>query len=186
MEDDASRALAERMLRRYAEDAARLPLDRLLPAARETGFDPTALLSLGGGDVALVLGGWRTCRGVGGGAGPSALRSATRRARSCSGGGWPPSPSRASVRAVRSGRSTRRWRGPGSRTWRILETPNAGRFRAWSVAQPVAQTGFGSAPVMQATMLIAAIDRNREVQGPSIRVGPGCPMCPRTDCAARR
>jgi transcriptional regulator with XRE-family HTH domain len=55
MGDAPSREMAERMLRRYAEDAARLPLDRLLPAARETGFDPTALLSLGGGDVALVL-----------------------------------------------------------------------------------------------------------------------------------
>jgi hypothetical protein len=55
MEDAASRAMAERMLTRYAEDAARLPLIGSACRPRGPGFDPSALLSLGGGDVALVL-----------------------------------------------------------------------------------------------------------------------------------
>jgi predicted transcriptional regulator len=184
MGDAPSRAMAERMLRRYAEDAARLPLDRLLPAARETGFDPTALLSLGGGDVALVL--RRLANLPRGGRADFGLAVCDasgallfrRRLASFSiprfGPGCPLWPLYAALAR------------PGQPDMALLETPNAGRFHAWSVAQPVAQTGFGSAPVMQATMLISAIDAKRQVHGGPIRVGPGCPMCPRTDCAARR
>jgi transcriptional regulator with XRE-family HTH domain len=185
MGDAPSREMAERMLRRYAEDAARLPLDRLLPAARETGFDPTALLSLGGGDVALVL---RRLANLPAGSGAPDFGLAVcdasgallfrRRLASFSiprfGPGCPLWPLYAALAR------------PGQPDMALLETPNAGRFHTWSVAQPVAQTGFGSAPVMQATMLIAAIDAKRQVHGGPIRVGPGCPMCPRTDCAARR
>jgi transcriptional regulator with XRE-family HTH domain len=182
MDEVSSRAMAERMLTRYAEDAARLPLGTLLPAARAAGFDPTALLSLGQGDVALVL--RRLASLPREEAGPAfglAVCDASgallfrRRLASFSiprfGPGCPFWPLYAALAR------------PGQPDMAILETPAGTRFRAWSVAQPVSQTGFGTAPVMQATMLIAPIERGPEA---AIRIGPGCNMCPRTDCAARR
>jgi transcriptional regulator with XRE-family HTH domain len=181
----ASRAMAERMLTRYAEDAARLPLDTLLPAARGSGFDPTALLALGGGDVALVLRrlaslpreeaappfGLAVCDASG------ALLF-RRRLASFSiprfGPGCPLWPLYAALAR------------PGQPDMAILETPAGARFRAFTVAQPVAQTGFGMAPVLQATMLIAPIDAEATGQGGAIPIGPGCTLCPRAECAARR
>jgi predicted transcriptional regulator len=47
----------------------------------------------------------------------------------------------------------------------------------------VAQTGFGMAPVVQATMLIAPIEGEVEA---AIPIGPGCNLCPREDCTVRR
>jgi transcriptional regulator with XRE-family HTH domain len=182
MDDPASRALAERMLSRYAEDAARLPLGVLLPAGRASGFDPRALLSLGGGDVALVL--RRLASLPREEAAPSfglAVCDASgallfrRRLMSFSiprfGPGCPLWPLYAALAR------------PGQPDMCVLETPAGARFRAWSVAQAVAQTGFGTAPVMQATMLISPVEMH---EGASIAIGPGCSLCPRTDCAARR
>ena len=196
MEDAASRAMAERMLTRYAEDAARLPLLALLPTARAARFDPSALLSLGGGDVALVL-----------------RRLATLPREE-------PAPAFGLAVCDASGALLFRRRlmafsiprfGPGCPLWplyaalarpgqpdmAILRTPSGVRFRAWSVAQPVSQTGFGSAPVMQATMLISPVeagagdgagagDRDGDRNGAAIPIGPGCSLCPRAECMARR
>ena len=194
MEDAASRAMAERMLTRYAEDAARLPLSALLPTARAARFDPSALLSLGGGDVALVL-----------------RRLATLPREE-------PAPAFGLAVCDASGALLFRRRlmafsiprfGPGCPLWplyaalarpgqpdmAILRTPSGARFRAWSVAQPVSQTGFGSAPVMQATMLISPVeagaedgagDRDGDRNGAAISIGPGCSLCPRAECMARR
>src|SRR6056297_2696827 len=182
MEDAASRVMAERMLTRYAEDAARLPLSSLLPEAHAAGFDPSALLSLGGGDVALVL-----------------RRLATLPREE-------PAPAFGLAVCDASGALLFRRRlmafsiprfGPGCPLWPLYaalarprqpdmtvpETPGASRFRAWSVAQPVSQTGFGSAPVMQATMLISPVEAG---DGAAIPIGPGCSLCPRTGCRARR
>src|SRR6056297_620798 len=55
MDDPASRDLGHAWLSRYAEDAARLPLETIAPAAEQAEYDPAKLLGLGGGDVALVL-----------------------------------------------------------------------------------------------------------------------------------
>jgi transcriptional regulator with XRE-family HTH domain len=182
MDMSESRVLAERMLTRYAEDAARLPLGVLLPAARASGFDPTALLALGHGDVALVL--RRLASLPRGEAAPGfglAVCDASgallfrRRLASFSiprfGPGCPLWPLYAALAR------------PGQPDAASLETPAGARFRAWTVAQPVAQTGFGMAPVVQATMLIAPIEGEVEA---AIPIGPGCNLCPREDCTVRR
>jgi hypothetical protein len=186
-EDAATRALAEGMLARYADDAARLPLDRLLPAARAAGFDPGALLHLGAGDVALVL--RRLASLPPGEAAPAfglAVCDASgallfrRRIASFSiprfGPGCPLWPLYAAL--VR----------PGHPDTAVMEMPQGNRFRAWAVAQPVAQTGFGMAPVVQATMLIAplAADTGPDLGRRAVLAGPGCSLCPRKDCPARR
>ena len=68
----------------------------------------------------------------------------------------------------------------------VLEQPDGARFRAWAVAAPVGATGFGAQPVMQAVMLLRAVPEDEALaQGPR-PVGPGCEMCPREECAARR
>lgn len=185
MDDAATRAMAERMLTRYAEDAARLPLSDLLPAARAAGFDPSALLSLGQGDVALVLRRLSTLPREDGGPAPGlAVCDASgallfrRRLAAFSiprfGAGCPLWPLYAALAR------------PGQPDMQILEMPGGQRFRSWAVAQSVTQTGFGQAPVMQATMLIAPEPSSGKSGGHAILAGPGCGVCPRDACPARR
>ena len=182
MDEVSSRAMAERMLTRYAEDAARLPLETLLPAARESGFDPTALLSLGGGDVALVL---RRLASL-----PMEEAAPPFGLAICDASGALLFRRRlASFSIPRFGPGCPLWplyaalARPGQPDMAILETPAGTRFRAWSIAQPVSQTGFGTAPVMQATMLGSPMERTDEA---AINIGPGCSLCTRSECTARR
>ncbi|MBF9060231.1 DUF2083 domain-containing protein, partial [Rhodobacterales bacterium HKCCSP123] len=158
MDDAATRALGERWLRAYAGDAARLPLAVMRPAAEAAGYDPAALLGLGGGDVALVL-----------------RRMATLPRRAALDEGAPPF-----GLAVCDGAGALIFRrrltafsiprfGPGCPLWplyralgrpgqpeaALIEMPQGARFRTWSVSQPAAPAGFGEAPVMQAVMLVA-------------------------------
>lgn len=182
MEDPASRSLAERMLTRYAEDAARLPSDRLLPVAREARFDPTALMALGHGDVALVLRRLATL--------PPEEAAPPFGLAVCDASGALVFRRRlASFSIPRFGPGCPLWplyaalARPGQPDMAVLETPAGTRFRTWSVAQPIVQTGFGSPPVMQATMLISPVDAP-DVS--AIQIGPGCNLCPRTTCTARR
>jgi len=191
MEDAATRALGERLLSAYAEDAARLPLEVILPSAQGAGYDPAALLGLGGGDVALVL-----------------RRLATLPGQSAGQEGAPPF-----GLAVCDGSGALLFRkritafsfprfGPGCPLWPLyralgrpgqpeaaeVEMPQGARFRVWAVSQPVAQTGFGQSPVMQAVMLVCPSDTLPDPgpQAPPIAAGPGCHLCARTECVARR
>jgi hypothetical protein len=188
MEDEASRTLAQDMLERYAQDAMRLPMDMILPAARGAGFDPGQLLMLGQGDVALVL----------------------RRLASLPPGSGAPDYGLAVCDAAGALLFRRRLPsfsiprfGPGCPLWPLysvlarpgqpeaarLDLPQGGLFDTWAVAQPVAQTGFGRAPVIQATMLIAPVPAPTPQMGDgavAIPAGPGCHLCPRERCPARR
>lgn len=184
MEEPATRAMAETMLSRYAGDAARLPLGELLPAARAAAFDPGPLLRLGSGDVALVLrrlanlppeaGGPEMGLAICDASGALLFR---RRLASFSiprfGAGCPLWPLYAVLAR------------PGHPETAIVEVPAGQRFRAWAVAQTVAQTGFGRAPVVQATMLLSPLPEGAPA-GEAIPAGPGCHLCPREGCPARR
>ncbi|MDG4648129.1 helix-turn-helix domain-containing protein [Roseibacterium sp. SDUM158017] len=185
MQDAATRALGRKMLESYAADAGRLPLAELLPAAREAGFDPSALLALAAGDVALVL---RRLAALPPTEGAPAFGLAIcdasgallfrRRLASFSiprfGPGCPLWPLYAAL--VR----------PGHPDTAMIEMPQGNRFRAWAVAQAVAQTGFGMAPVVQATMLIAPQPQGGASDAKPVLAGPGCGLCPREACPARR
>jgi hypothetical protein len=185
MEEPATRALAERTLTRYAQDAARLPLATLLPAAREAQFDPAALLPLGAGDVALVL---RRLAAL-----PIAEAGRAFGLAICDASGALLFRRRlASFSIPRFGPGCPLWPlytalvRPGHPDTAVLEMPQGNRFRTWTVAQAVAQTGFAKAPVVQATMLIAPVSKQEEVAGDPILAGPGCNLCPREACPARR
>jgi predicted transcriptional regulator/transcriptional regulator with XRE-family HTH domain len=187
MTDPAARALGERWLGAYAADAARLPLAVLQPAAEAAGHDPAALLALGQGDVALVLRRLATlprqpALGEGGPAfglaicdGSGALifrRRLTAFSMPRFGAGCPLWPL---YRAL--GR-------PGQPEAALIEMPQGALFRAWAVSQPIGPVGFGEAPVMQAVMLVTPAEAG--AAGPTISAGPGCHLCARWECPARR
>jgi len=185
--DAGAARLARDRLTRYAEDAARLPLGPFLAAAAAVDFNPEALIGMGGGDVALVL----------------------RRLASLPEGGAEGVPGFGLAICDAAGALIFRRRipafsvpryGAGCALWplygalarpmvpdlAVLEQPDGARFRAWAVAAPVGATGFGAQPVMQAVMLLRAVPEDEALtQGPR-PVGPGCEMCPREECAARR
>lgn len=187
MDDPATRALGERWLAAYAADAARLPLALIQPAAEAAGHDPAALLHLGQGDVALVLRRLATLprqAALGEGAPPFGLAVCDaagalifrRRLTAFSiprfGAGCPIWPL---YRALSR---------PGQPEAALIEMPQGARFRTWAVSQPVAPAGFGAVPVMQAVMLVTPAAPG--VTGEAIAAGPGCHLCPRQDCVARR
>ena len=191
MEDPATRAMAEDLMARYAQDAKRLPLETFLPAAQAVDFDPEPLLALAGGDVALVLRRLACLPGIGEGmvegapgfglaiCDASGALLFRRRLTTFSiprfGAGcalWPLY--RALGRPMVPDRS-------------VLELPNGTRFWAWAIAQPVAQPQFGQAPVMHATMLLRPIPNTQNAPlSQAQNVGPGCQVCPRDQCPARR
>ena len=61
-----------------------------------------------------------------------------------------------------------------------VETPDGAVWRAEACAEAVARTPHG--PVLEATMLLT----RDEGQGAALPVGPGCRVCPRGACVARR
>ena len=183
----AARRLARRDLERYAHDAARLPLAGFLPMAAAVDYDPQALLAVTGGDAALLL----------------------RRLAALPQGGAQAVPAFGLAIWDASGALLFRRRigafsipryGAGCPLWplygalarpmvpdrQLLELPDGLRFVAWAVSQPVGPAGFGGAPVMEAVMLLRAVSDGGEAEGAPVPVGPGCVLCPREDCAARR
>ncbi|MHA7886913.1 MULTISPECIES: helix-turn-helix transcriptional regulator [Roseicyclus] len=191
MDDPATRALGHRWLRAYAQDAARLPLSVMRPAAEAAGYDPAALLGLGGGDVALVLRRMATLprqAALDEGAPPFGLAV-------CDGAGALIFRRRLAAFSIpRFGPGCPLWPlyralgRPGQPEAAVIEMPQGARFRVWAVSQPAAPAGFGEAPVMQAVMLIAPEGAmpGPGPAGPPIAAGPGCHLCPREGCAARR
>ena len=187
MTDPATRALGERWLQAYAADAARLPMAVLRPAAEAAGYDPAALLHLGQGDVALVLRRLANLprqAALGDGVPPFGLAV-------CDGSGALIYRRRLTAFSIpRFGAGCPLWPlyralgRPGQPEAAVVEMPQGSRFRTWSVSQPVAPTGFGAAPVMQAVMLVTPAEP--EAQAPAILAGPGCHLCPRSSCPARR
>ncbi len=185
--DLGARDLAEARLRLYADDAQRLPLAPFLEMAAEHDFDPQPLLPMAGGDVALVL----------------------RRLANLPAGGAEAVPEFGLAVCDAAGALVFRRRinafsiprfGPGCALWPLyhafsrpmvpeaanLEIPEGGLFRAWAVSQPTRSAGFGTAPVVEATMLVRALEDGQAPDQSPVPVGPGCQLCPRETCPARR
>jgi len=184
MADPASRALGRAWLLRYAQDAARLPLDAFASAAAACGYDPAQLVRLSGGDVALVLRRLACLSQTGKGAVPAFGLAV------CDGSGALIFRRRLAAFSIpRFGAGCPLWPlyralgRPGQPETAEIEMPQGSLFRAWAVSQPVTQTGFGEAPVMQATMLVTPLEAATRAP---IAAGPGCHSCPREACPARR
>lgn len=77
---------------------------------------------------------------------------------------------------------------PGQPEAAVIEMPKGARFRAWAVSQPAAPAAFGETPVMHAVMLVTPVEALATPLPavPSITAGPGCHLCPRETCLARR
>ncbi len=184
LDEPRARVMAERRLRDYAADAARLPMAEFAPAAKAAAYDPAALVERAAGDVALVL---RRLAHL-----PVESGAPERGLAICDASGAliqrrrlpgfpiprvaPGCPLWPLYRAL-----TR----PGQAEAAVLDMPRGPRFRAWAVAQPVGGAGFGAAPLMQATMLVMPLGADMPGAG-LIEAGPGCQSCPREACPARR
>lgn len=185
MEQKDAHALAEVQLERYAEDAARLPLAVIGPAAQAAGFDPAALAGLGQGDVALVLRRLATL--------PVSLAPPSFGLAICDASG-------ALLFRRRLPQFSLPRFGPGCPLWPLyralgrvgqaevadLELPQGQVFRSWSIAQPIGPAGFEGGRTTQSTMLLRQIPSDGPRMALVIAAGPGCQFCPRKDCTARR
>ena len=192
MEDAATRDLARAMLHAYAQDAARLPLEPFLSAARAVGFDPARLLSLASGDAALVL------RRL------ASLPANEQGAQDIPSFGLAVCDAAGALifRRRLAAFSIPRF-GAGCPLWPLytaltrpmvpeavrLTMPNGAQFQAWAVSQPKNPVGFGDSPVMEATMLLRPIMETEtgDTSGKgAVLVGSGCHVCSRDGCPARR
>lgn len=169
--DPQARVLAAEVLRGDAQDAARLP--RALVEAAE---GPDDLIGAAGGDLALVL---RRLGVVDPGRGLvicDAAGALIRRkpvagfALPVMGAGCPLWPLYTALAQ------------PGHPLTCMIETPDGAGWRVHAVAQPVAVQAFGQVPILRATMLLT----RAQSAGAGVPVGPGCRVCPRAGCAARR
>ncbi len=184
---EAAAQLARTRLAVYAEDAARLPLDQILPIAEAADYDPQALLAMAGGDVAMVL---RRLASLpeGGAAAVPAFGLAI-----CDAAGALLFRRRINAFSIpRYGAGCALWplyhvfSRPMMADMSVLSLPKGPLFQAWAVAQPTRSAGFGTAPVVEATMLLRALPEDRAPTQNPVEVGPGCQLCPRDACPARR
>ncbi|MCV2875177.1 short-chain fatty acyl-CoA regulator family protein [Rhodobacteraceae bacterium XHP0102] len=186
MEDRAARDLALDWLRAYAEDAARLPLAEFAAEARKVGYDPARLLHMGQGDVALIL---RRLAAL-----PPQPDVPEFGLAICDASGA------LLFRKRINGFSIPRF-GAGCPIWplytalsrpmtpsvTVLSMPNGLQFHGWAVAQPRAIMGFGQQPVVNATMLLRLRAEDESAGSKEdLPIGPGCHVCPREGCTARR
>ncbi|MFZ5965124.1 short-chain fatty acyl-CoA regulator family protein [Thalassococcus sp. BH17M4-6] len=182
---DVARALLRRVLRRYAEDAARLPLDVLDAALTAAGADPLQLADAVGMDAGLVM---RRLAAL-----PLGRLSAPVALAICDASGTliyrKPLPDFA---MPRFGAACPLWP-----LYRALSRPmtvlyervaqpghDAGGLSAWAVAQPMGTPRVNRDPIYEAQMLVQATGAgDRDDPAP---VGVTCRICPRLQCAARR
>lgn len=185
MEDGPARARAETRLRAYAKDAQCLPMAEFAPIAEAAGYDPARVLAETGGDVALVL---RRMASLPAGDDVPALGLAI-----CDASGALLHRKRVQGFAMpRVAAGCPLW--PlyrvlgrvGQADMAVIETPQGARFKAWAVAQPVGEgLAFGGVPRVEATMLVMPVGAEA-VEAEVIAGGPGCGICPREGCVARR
>ncbi|WP_299838753.1 short-chain fatty acyl-CoA regulator family protein [uncultured Jannaschia sp.] len=172
--DPVAREMAAEVLAGDAADAARLPQSVVMAAKT-----PADLFEAAKGDVALVL------RRMG-------TRDPTRGLLVCDAAGavlrrkpvagFPPSPVGAGcplwpVYAALSA--------PGHLIDRTVEMPDGAAWQAQAIATLAPPVRFGQPSIVRATMLLTPV-ADASASGRAIPVGPGCRVCPRVDCPARR
>ena len=168
---DDARILATEILTGDAEDASRLPR-----ALVEAADGPDDLIAAAGGDLALVL---RRMGVVDPGRGLVICDAAGALLRRKPVAGFP---------LPVMGAGCPLWPvytalgQPGRPLTVVVETPDGADWRVHAIAQAVAVAGFGAAPVIRATMLLTRTHSG----GAGAPVGPGCRVCPRAECPARR
>ncbi len=170
--DPDARALASDILQSDAADAARLPSPVVMAAD-----GPDALIEAAGGDLALVL---RRLGLLDPGRGLVICDAAGAILRRKAVAGFPlPVMGAGCPLWPVYGALTQ----PGHPIVALIETPDGAVWRAHAIASPTSQASFATPPVLRATMLLSRADDASARPAP---VGPGCRVCPREACAARR
>ncbi len=182
----AARGLARDWLRRYQRDAAALPLAHFAGLWADAGGDALKLATRAGVDLAQVL---RRAACCGDRSAPGLVI--------CDGTGTLTTRREmAGFSVPRFGAACPRWplfqalAQPGRPIRARLEMPGEPRqlFDCIAIAQAQWPEGLDGLPVYEATMLIRA-DQRGEAGAPAdtaLKVGPGCRICPRPACPARR
>ncbi len=184
----AAKQLMGQYLRRYREDASRMPLAAFAEAAEVNGPDPARLAAEFGVDLAAAF---RRLAAL-----PKALPGGAFGLAICDGSGTLtfrkpidgfPLPHHSSAcplwplyqALARPMSALRRKVEMGGRAPRAFVT--------YAICQPRQPLGFDTPPVHEATMLIVPGELARvELAEPPERIGPSCRICPRQVCAARR
>ncbi len=181
-----ARSLARKFLTRYRQDALALALEPFAKAAQSKNFDPGALAGLFSVDMATIL---RRLAAL-----PLGLTSREIGLAICDGSGALTYSKPVEGFALpRLGSACPLWSlyqalaRPMVPLRRLVETPGAPpqRFLTYAVSQPTYPGGFDGPPVTEASMLILG-DPEPTIDARAEPVGIACPICPRTDCPARR
>ena len=187
LSSSAARDLAEAYLRRYVDDATRLPLATLRKAIEGGTADPATIAREEGVDLACVF---RRLAAI-----PKDILPDGAGLAICDGSGT------LTFRKPVDGFTLPRFGAacPLLPLYQALSRPmspvralveQAGRtprtFLTYSIAQPAYQAGFGDPTVFEATMLIFDAGPGAREPGAAVPVGPTCRICPREACSARR
>jgi len=186
LSSDSARELAARQVRRYAQDAAQMPMPAFVQAALACQEAPLVLAQNFNVPLSAVLRRF-AARPAG-----SSLKEVGLVVADNSGTFL--------YRQPIVGFDVPRF-GAGCPLWPLFQAftqpnmpvrmaleqagPTRQRFEVFAIAEPRVPPSFNVPPVMESTMLIRALDSAPDL-APALEVGPGCRVCPRENCAARR
>ncbi len=178
------RALLRPLLDRYAEDAARLPLEAFVTAAEDADYDPALLCDRTGAPPEVVLRRLATL--------PSGSHPDLGLAICDASGALTLLKPVEGVEIPRGGGACPLWpifaalsqQGRAIRTVVALPGEPARRFLCHAIAYQKAPPRFNKPPATEAVMLLRPW--SQATNAPPEPVGIGCRICPRGDCASRR
>ena len=182
----SARSLAERYLERFACDAQAMPADEMHAAVLDVGLDPIAFAQRFGVRLSAVLRRLASLSGQGS-LGEVGLVIAD------SSGTFTYRKPIDGFDIPRFGAACPIWplfqalSQPERPLRAVLEQTGArhSRFLSFAVAEQLTSAGFDSPAVFETTMLFTP-HLTEDLQSPQMDVGPGCRVCPRESCAARR
>jgi len=181
--DKAVRAILTNWAVSAAQDAVRLPLSEFVQAARAVAFDPARLAARFQVPLDMVL---RRLTHL-----PDTADAPLMGLATCDAAGVVTFQKPVlDFRLPRAGAACPLWplyqalSQPGRALRRVVRLPGAARtpFECFAIAGPVGEVSFGQEPRIISTMLVRPA---RSDEDPDT-VGPGCRVCPVTECAARR
>ncbi len=181
--DGPTRAILQRWAGRLARDAAALPLAAFEQAARAMAYDPARLAARFGVPLPVVL---RRLAHLPNGADHPLMGLAE-----CDAAGVVTFQKPIlDFRLPRAGAACPLWplyqalTQPGRALHAVVRLPGAARtpFECFAIAGPEGEVAFGKEPRIRATMLV----RPARSEATPETVGPGCRVCPVSDCSSRR
>ncbi len=187
LQSDAARALAHRWLDRYLKDASALPLRAFAADWQKTGHDPVAVAARYNSSVAAVL---RRASGLAG-----AALGEVAGLVICDGSGTLTTRYQTPGFPIpRFGAACPRWplfqalTQPSHPIRVQVKTPGDRQqvFTCLATSEPTFPEGINGPAVHEATMLILPAPPDPTPGQKPLSVGPGCRVCPRAACPARR